>query len=154
MQHRLCKRLTHLYIDINPQQVLNDCAIISKTFALILSLCDKLIELEFSEYVGENMRFIPQLDFFKINFLSTTLTKLKITVACYYDCLYLLDGRLESLSVLIINVGQIFDPVLDIGHKVNIGEFDCLNVDLRLQFIFVEGTSKIENILIYIDEAQ
>lgn len=115
----------------------HDDKILSQTFASILSLCDQLHELEFKEYISETMSFIPQLNFFKINFLSTTLTKLKLTVACYYDCLYLLDGRLESLSVLIINVGDIFDPVLDIGHKVTIRQIDDLNVGLLVQFKFL-----------------
>ncbi|CAF4521596.1 unnamed protein product [Rotaria sp. Silwood2] len=33
------------------------------------------------------------------------------------DCLYLLDGNLDSLSTLIINVGQIFYPILDIDSR-------------------------------------
>lgn len=99
---------------------------ISNTFALILSLCDKLIDLEFDEHISDNMTFSPQLYLLSINFLSTTLTKLKITVTCFHDCLYLLDGRLESLSTLIINVEHIFDLMMDIGNKVNIGLVDLL----------------------------
>ena len=116
---RLCKQITHLQIDFTMAGVVNDSKTISNTFVSILSLCDQLIELEFSERISEDMRFLSQLNFPKINFLSTTLTKLKITVACFYDCLFLLDGRLDALSILIINVEYIFDPHVDIGGKVS-----------------------------------
>ncbi|CAF3822536.1 unnamed protein product [Rotaria sp. Silwood1] len=42
--------------------------------------------------------------------MSLTLVKLTITVSCLFDCLYLFDGRLDSLSTLIINVSYIFGP--------------------------------------------
>jgi len=51
--------------------------------------------------------------------MSSTLIKLKINVVSLVDCLYLLDGRLDSLSTLIINVEQIFDPIVDIGSRVS-----------------------------------
>ncbi|CAF3627492.1 unnamed protein product [Rotaria socialis] len=49
--------------------------------------------------------------------MSSTLIRLKINVASLVDCLYLLDGRLDSLSTLVINVGQILDPILDVGSR-------------------------------------
>lgn len=116
---RLCKQLTHLHVDLTMSRVGDKSKTISNTFALILSLCDQLIELEFSERVSEVSEFLSQINFLKINFLSTTLTKLKITVACFYDCLLLLDGRLANLSILIINVGCTFDLHLDIGAEVS-----------------------------------
>jgi len=51
--------------------------------------------------------------------MSSTLIQLKIKVTNFADCLYLLDGRLDSLSTLIIYVGEIFDPRKDIGSKVS-----------------------------------
>jgi hypothetical protein len=51
--------------------------------------------------------------------MASTLIKLKIKVTNFADCLYLLDGRLDSLSTLIIYVGKIFDPRKDIGSKVS-----------------------------------
>jgi hypothetical protein len=52
--------------------------------------------------------------------MSSTLIKLKINVPHFTDCLYLLDGRLESLSTLIINVLNVFDPIEDRGSGVSI----------------------------------
>jgi hypothetical protein len=46
--------------------------------------------------------------------------KLKINVASFADCLLLLDGRLDYLSTLIINVDQIFPVGLNIGGIVSI----------------------------------
>jgi hypothetical protein len=51
--------------------------------------------------------------------MSSTLVKLKINVTNFADCLFLLDGRLESLSTLIINVNQIFE-MPDLGGTVSI----------------------------------
>ncbi|CAF3394126.1 unnamed protein product [Rotaria sp. Silwood2] len=42
------------------------------------------------------------------------------------DCLYLLDGNLDSLSTLIINVGQIFYPILDIDSRVSYIKYNKL----------------------------
>ena len=38
--------------------------------------------------------------------MSSSLTQLKINVESFVDCLFLLDGRLDSLSKLIINVRE------------------------------------------------
>ena len=43
----------------------------------------------------------------KTSFQSSTLTELKINVAILNDCLYLLDGSLDCLSKLIINVNKL-----------------------------------------------
>jgi hypothetical protein len=54
--------------------------------------------------------------------MSSSLTQLKINVENFVDCLYLLDGRLESLSKLIINVGNISheDKPSPVNGAVNI----------------------------------
>ncbi|CAF3843708.1 unnamed protein product [Rotaria sp. Silwood1] len=39
--------------------------------------------------------------------MSSSLTELKINVETFYDCLYFLDGRLGSLTKLIINVNKV-----------------------------------------------
>jgi hypothetical protein len=54
------------------------------------------------------------------SYISSILIKLKISVTHFADCLYLLDGRLDSLSTFIINVSDIFDPIKDIGSRVSI----------------------------------
>ena len=51
---------------------------------------------------------------------SSTLTKLKINVSTFADFLYLLDGRLDCLSTLIIYVSEIFESAMDIRRAVSI----------------------------------
>jgi hypothetical protein len=51
--------------------------------------------------------------------MSSTLTKVKINVPTFIDCLFLLDGRLDSLSTLIINVLSIFDPAISMDRAVS-----------------------------------
>ncbi len=92
----------------------------ANVFALILSLCKNLTVLNFCDMFPTrkcetHVFYLPST-----SYMSSTLIKLKINVTTFIDCLYLLDGRLDSLSTLIINVGQIFDPILDIGSKVSI----------------------------------
>ena len=52
--------------------------------------------------------------------LSSTLTKLKINVGTFVDCLILLDGRLPRLSTLIVNVITVFKPIIDITQGVSV----------------------------------
>jgi hypothetical protein len=50
---------------------------------------------------------------------SSTLVELHITVFLFDDCLYLLDGRLNQLRTLFVNVSYIFSPRSTISNKVN-----------------------------------
>jgi hypothetical protein len=52
--------------------------------------------------------------------MSTTLTKLKINVEAFGDCLYLLDGRFTSLSTLLIHVQDITSAISIINNTVSI----------------------------------
>ncbi len=52
--------------------------------------------------------------------VSSTLTKLNIMVNAFDDCLYLLDGRLESLSTLVIEIWAITDSLSNKDNTVNI----------------------------------
>jgi len=47
------------------------------------------------------------------NCVSSTLTKLKIDVNTLDDCLYILDGRFDCLSTLIIDI-EVIRPLLSI----------------------------------------
>ena len=114
----LCKQITHLRIDVELAEDYEE-QLLSQTFALILSSCPKLLELEFVQYISEFHWVKDSFCFFRSAFQSATLTRLKLTVGAFVDCLFLLDGRCESLSTLIIHVKDIFDPVLDIGRKAS-----------------------------------
>jgi hypothetical protein len=94
--------------------------IFAEIFALILSLCTNLIDLNFCDMFYTEKCATPVFDVGSPSNMSSTLTKLKINVQNFADCLFLLDGRLDYLSTLIINVSDIFDPIIDIGTTVSI----------------------------------
>ena len=50
---------------------------------------------------------------------SSSLVKLKINVTCLTECFYLLDGRLENLSTLIIHLLTACQPLDGIGSTVS-----------------------------------
>jgi hypothetical protein len=52
--------------------------------------------------------------------MSSTLNVLKINVKTFDDCLYLLDGRLQFLSKLIIHVAKISYTPRTIDNMVSI----------------------------------
>ncbi|CAF3653199.1 unnamed protein product [Rotaria sp. Silwood1] len=78
---------------------------LSTVFALILSLCKGLIELNFCRFYHRSS--ICTFELSSTNCKSSTLTVLKISVKSFDDCLYLLDERLNCLSTLIIYVEEI-----------------------------------------------
>lgn len=84
------------------------------------------------------------------DYVSSTLVKLKINVATFPDCLILLDGRLESLSTLIINVSSTRHPIIDVDRAVSTTM--CIatyRFNIRL-YCFTEKTSKAEVFIIRI----
>ena len=114
----LCKQITRLNIDITPTA--NLCSEnFGKNLALILSLCGRLTDLNFCDMFVTRKCWIFIFPVTSTDYISSTLVKLKINVATFIDCLFLLDGRLDSLSTLIINVSSIFDPTFDIGQAVS-----------------------------------
>ncbi|CAF2102204.1 unnamed protein product [Rotaria magnacalcarata] len=81
-------------------------------FALILSLAKCLTDFTFVQCLRDastNSLFT----LFSTNCVSSTLTKLKIDVNTFDDCLYILDGRFDCLSTLIIDIEKI-RPLLSI----------------------------------------
>lgn len=114
----LSKQITHLIVDITPTA--NLCSEnFAKNLVLILSLCGRLTDLNFCEVFLTRKCWISIYPVRSTDYMSSTLVKLKINVSTFVDCLYLLDGRLSSLSTLIINVASIFDPVINIGRTVS-----------------------------------
>jgi len=114
----LTKQITHLNIHIiKPAEYWSKTVL--NIFRLITSLCKKLTVLHFCDM------FITQKCLTAVFYLPlesnicSTLIKLKIKVENLMDCLSLLDGRLESLSTLIISTQQIYDPIIDIGEGVS-----------------------------------
>lgn len=105
----LSKQITHLNIDIkNPDKILRKVA--ANIFVLILSLCKKLIELNFCDLFFERKHWSLFSRLPATGFASSTLVKLRVNVYCFTECLFLLDAHLESLATLIIHVEGILPP--------------------------------------------
>ena len=115
LRNLLTKQITHLSIDTQKALVYTS-RILPEMFGLILFLCKRLTVLNICNvFLTRNW----QIDVFNIreSLMSSTLIKLSINVTSFVECLLLLDGRLDSLSTLIINVKQIFNPFKEIGEK-------------------------------------
>ncbi len=91
--------------------------ILSDIFGMILCLCKRLIKLDFCEF-DYRMSTICTFNL-STNYMSSTLTALKIRVKTFDDCLYVLDGRLDSLSTLIIIVEKISYTLGTIDNTVS-----------------------------------
>ncbi|CAF3352350.1 unnamed protein product [Rotaria sp. Silwood2] len=92
----------------------------SSAFPLILSLCKRLRDLTFCEQLSNQGLPISIFKLPSTSCMSSTLTKLKIDVNTFDDCLYLLDGRFEYLSTLIVDIVKISISRSKIDNTVSI----------------------------------
>ncbi len=92
----------------------------SNIFLLILSLCKRLIHLNFCQFFSYRNSSISISKQPRTSCISSSLTKLKINVETIDDCLYLLDGCLDHLSKLIINVKKIKGKRSNINNWVSV----------------------------------
>jgi hypothetical protein len=91
--------------------------ILSIIFALLLFLCKRLISMNFCQLSYRRTMCTFDLSMYC---MSSTLTVLKINVKTFDDCLYLLDGRLDSLLKLIIHVKEISYSTTTIDNMVSV----------------------------------
>ncbi len=109
LRNLLTNQITHLNIDIKETRE-SYSKIDSEIFAIILSLCQNLVVLNFF-HVFSARNYSPCLSYSERGrCISSTLIKLKINVSSLIDCLYLFDEPLLCLSTLIINVSSFFQP--------------------------------------------
>ncbi|CAF5023462.1 unnamed protein product, partial [Rotaria socialis] len=92
-------------------------------FALILSISKCLIDLTFTERIRISFSNLPST-----SCVSSTLIKLKINVNTFDDCLYLLDGCLQYLSIMIIDIDEISDSSSNIDNTKNLPKLKCLTL--------------------------
>ncbi|CAF4791928.1 unnamed protein product [Rotaria socialis] len=92
-------------------------------FALILSISKCLIDLTFTERIRISFSNLPST-----SCVFSTLTKLKINVNTFDDCLYLLDRCLQHLSILIIDIAEISDSSSNIDNTKNLPKLKCLTL--------------------------
>jgi hypothetical protein len=80
---------------------------------MILSTCERLCDLTFNQCIlNKNLR-VSIFNLPTTSCVSSTLTKLNINVNTFDDCLYLLDGRLECFSTLIVDISAITESSLN-----------------------------------------
>ncbi|CAF1319055.1 unnamed protein product [Adineta steineri] len=114
----LTQQITHLNIDIQSDEIPKLLSKISTNiFILVLILCQRLTNLNFCQLFSYRNSFISIYNLPKTSCSYSTLIELKINVATFNDCLYLLDGRFDSLSKLTINVKRIGCEILKEKNK-------------------------------------
>jgi hypothetical protein len=118
LHHLLTQQILHLNIDVSYEPKSKASKILSSTFLLILSVCQRLINLNFCQLFHDRKTPIYISKFPSTSCTSSTLTKLKVNVATFDDFLYLLVGHLKSLSTLIVDVEKISLSFADV-NKVN-----------------------------------
>ncbi|CAF3205849.1 unnamed protein product [Rotaria socialis] len=112
----LMNKITHLTIDLNiKKEITRENS--PMIFEAILFFGKYLTDLKFYQVSSES-----NLTFFSWNnqnkeCLSSTLNNLSIYVSNFDDCLYLLDGRFQSLSKLVIRIEMITRSLSNINKK-------------------------------------
>ncbi|CAF3359078.1 unnamed protein product [Rotaria sp. Silwood2] len=134
----LAQQITNLTIDIENTPPIKEYTVLSDIFALILSLCKRLTDLNFCQFY--HYRSLPICicyDATLTRYVSSTLAKLQISVLGFDNCLYLLDGRFDCLSTLIIHVHKILTPssIIDNTKKLpKLKYFSLTSVEYTLQY--------------------
>ncbi|CAF0910116.1 unnamed protein product [Rotaria sordida] len=86
--------------------------IIDETTNVYIKLLDFFENLNYLSCIGSYVNENPVLSFINLpstTFVSSNLTKLRVTVDSFGDCLYLLDGRLNQLSTFIVIIVNVKD---------------------------------------------
>jgi hypothetical protein len=80
-------------------------------FAMIISVSKKLCDLTFNQNIVKDNSIISSFNLPRARCTSSTLTRLNISVRSFDTCLYLLDGRFECLSTLVIEITAVLDVI-------------------------------------------
>ncbi|CAF4024620.1 unnamed protein product, partial [Rotaria sordida] len=99
--------------------------------------CKRLISLNFCSSCRYRLMAIHIFKPSTTNCISSTLTTLNINVDNFADCLYLLDGRLNCLSTLIIRVLKISPVISNIKNTKKLSElksFSLTSSDLTMAY--------------------
>ncbi|CAF2668198.1 unnamed protein product [Rotaria sp. Silwood2] len=102
----LTKQITHFNLKINSRTIESFDRYEPTLFAMILSFAKCLTDFTFLQSIRDPL-INSIFNLFSTNCVSSTLTKLKIDVNTLDDCLYILDGRSDCLSTLIIDIETI-----------------------------------------------
>ncbi|CAF4176758.1 unnamed protein product [Rotaria sp. Silwood2] len=137
LRYLLTNQITHLVVDIKNEIIaeLSDENQLN-IFPLILCLCKRLTDLTFCEFSSNQRLTISIFNLPSINCVSSTLMKLNIVVNTFDDCLYLLDGRLECLSTLVIKIQRISRSVLNIDNTRKLLKFKYFSLTSVVHTIY------------------
>jgi hypothetical protein len=96
-------------------------------FAFILFLGFKLHDVTFLQEIERKYIAVSYINATHMRILSSTVTKLRVNVNTFDDCLFLLNGSIESLSTLIIRIYKIKRSSSKIDNTVSIIEIYSLS---------------------------
>ncbi|CAF3010875.1 unnamed protein product [Rotaria sp. Silwood2] len=96
-------------------------------FTLILFLCKHLKDLTIDQLFGDRSVTDSTFNLTSMCPISLILTKMKINVNTFDDCLYILNGHFECLSTLIIDIYKISDSSSNIDNTVSIEYYFILD---------------------------
>ncbi|CAF3418679.1 unnamed protein product, partial [Rotaria sp. Silwood1] len=123
----LTQQITHLNIDVPYEPKSETSETLSSIFALILSVCQRMTNLNFCQLFSDRKASICIYNLPSTSCISLTLTELKVNVATFDDCLFLLAGHLKCLSTLIIDVKNISWSLSTINNTKKLPELKCFS---------------------------
>ncbi|CAF3425536.1 unnamed protein product [Rotaria sp. Silwood2] len=94
----------------------------------ILSMGKHLNDLIYNQWLSESAIRILPLNLLSKSLKSSSLTKLRIEVNAFDECLYLLDGRLECLSTLIIYICEITNSSSNTNNTKTLPKLKCFSL--------------------------
>ncbi|CAF4281385.1 unnamed protein product [Rotaria sp. Silwood2] len=97
-------------------------------FTLILFLCKHLKDLTIDQLFGGRSVTDSTFNLTSMCPVSLTLTKMKINVNTFDDCLYILNGHFECLSTLIIDIYKISDSSSNIDSTSKLPKLKCFSL--------------------------
>ncbi|CAF1626699.1 unnamed protein product [Rotaria sp. Silwood1] len=125
----LSDQITHLKVEIKGGIIVklsngNE----SNLFTLILFLCKHLTDLTIRQFCVGNSITDSTFNLSSMCPVSLTLTKMKINVNTFDDCLYILNGHFECLSTLIIDIFKISDSSSNIDNTSKLHKLKCFSL--------------------------
>ncbi|CAF1166270.1 unnamed protein product [Rotaria sordida] len=121
-------QITHITVDIKIENVEKTNGSEPNTFLIILLLSKCLNDLTYLQKSSRKYITILSSNISYIHCLSSTLTKLTINVNYFDDCLYLLNGCLQSLSTLIIRINDINRSSSMIDNTKKLVKLKCFSL--------------------------
>ncbi|CAF4129116.1 unnamed protein product [Rotaria sordida] len=125
LYHLLSKQITHLTVNIYSKKEEISNGKKRNMLPLILFIGHKLSDLTFLQEMQTKYITISYLNTSHIKCLSSTVTKLRVNVNTFDDCLYLLNGSIKSLSTLIIRIYKIKRSSSKIDNTKKLVKLKC-----------------------------